>query len=283
MPNLRSSLQALYLEVFPVDGIEKQLQQLPDGACLGITCSPKRGLQATLDLVSALQSRDFHLVPHVAARQVRDRAHLSDIIQQFEDEGVEAVFVPAGDIAQPIGDYPDALALLRDIAEIGHEFSHLGVAAYPEGHPGIDDRCLFESLKEKQELATYMVTQMCFDADVVLRWLVEVRSRGIVLPVSLGLPGVMDRMKLLRTSLRIGVGQSARFLRKQGGLAGALLRASHYQPDELLEGFKDGIEDPEMGIDGFYIFSFNQVAATVAWQQEWLRKLPVSAETAVVR
>lgn len=282
MSNLHSCLRELYLEIFPVAGIDRQLLQLPDGTYLGVTCSPNQGLQVTLDLVSALKGRDFHLVPHVAARQVRDRAHLTDIIQQFDDEGVESMFVPGGDIATPIGNYPDALALLRDLAEIGHDFRHVGVAAYPEGHPDIDDRILFEVLKEKQGLATYMVTQMCFDAAVVLRWLAEVRSRGITLPVSLGLPGVMDRMKLLRTSLRIGVGQSARFLRKQGGLAGALLRSSHYQPDELVDGLSGAIEDPEMGIDGFYLFSFNQVAATVAWQQERLRKLPVSAETAVV-
>ena len=139
-----------------------------------------------------------------------------------------------------------------------------------------------ESLQAKQELATYMVTQMCFDAETLVKWLAEVRSRGIRLPVSLGLPGVMERMKLFRTSLRIGVGQSARFLRKQGSLAGALLKSSRYQPDDLVAGLSDAIADPQMGIEGFYLFSFNQVQATIAWQQEYLHKLSARDDVTAV-
>ena len=273
MPDIRSCLEELYLEVFPVEGIEEQLEQLPDGAYLGVTCSPKQGLQVTLDLVDSLQGRDFHLVPHVAARQVRDRAHLTDIVQQFRDQGVESIFVPGGDIVRPVGEYSDSLELLRDLVDVGHSFRHVGVAAYPEGHPGIDDDILVQSLLDKQPLATYMVTQMCFDADRVANWLARIRSQGVKLRVSVGLPGVVDRTKLFRTSLRIGVGQSVKFLRKQGALASALMRSSRYQPDHLIRDLAPTIADPAMGIDGFYLFSFNQVEATVSWQQAWLHEL----------
>ncbi|MEP5567598.1 MAG: methylenetetrahydrofolate reductase [Halioglobus sp.] len=273
MSDLRSCLNDLYLEVFPVEGIEDQLAQLPCGSYLGVTCSPKKGLQVSLDLVSQLSVREFHLVPHVAARQVRDRAHLIDIVQQFDDQGVDAMFVPGGDIATPLGDYDSSLSFLRDLADVGHRFRHVGVAAYPEGHPDISQEALFEALQAKQSLATYMVTQMCFDADTVANWLMDMRRRGISLPVNVGMPGVMDRMKLFRTSLRLGVGQSAKFLRRQGGLASTLLRNSYYQPDELLHGLSAVIEDPEMGVEGLYLFSFNQVAATINWQQERLREL----------
>ncbi len=282
MPDFRSCLEELYLEVFPVKGIEEQLEALPRGSYLGVTCSPKQGLQVTLDLVSRLHAKQFHLVPHVAARQVRDRAHLVDIVQQFDDQGVEAMFVPGGDIASPLGDYDSAVSLLRDLADIGHRFNHVGVAAYPEGHPGISDEDLFYALQAKQSLATYMVTQMCFDADTLLKWLVEMRRLGITLPVSLGLPGVMDRMKLFRTSLRIGVGQSAKFLRKQGGLASTLIRSPHYQPDELVVALREAIEDPAMNVQGFYLFSFNQIAATVNWQQQWLREMSTGSASAAI-
>jgi methylenetetrahydrofolate reductase (NADPH) len=76
---------------------------------------------------------------------------------------------------------------------------------------------LFEALEAKQGIATHMVTQMCFDMPVLLKWLGEMRDRGITTPVWIGLPGVMDRMKLFKTSLRIGVGQSAKYARKQKG------------------------------------------------------------------
>ena len=67
MSALRSCVEQFYLEVFPVDGIEDQLLGLSDGAYIGITCSPRRGLDETLDLVDRLHGHDFHLVPHIAA------------------------------------------------------------------------------------------------------------------------------------------------------------------------------------------------------------------------
>lgn len=273
MTTLHSCMEQLYLEVFPVEGIEEQLLRLPDGSHLGVTCSPKKGLEITLQLVEKLQGHHFHLVPHIAARQVRDRFHLQEIIQRLEAQGVTSMFVPGGDIKKPAGDFDSSLSLLRQMAEIGHNFQHVGVAAYPEGHPDIDEQRLFSALQEKQEFATYLVTQMCFDAGKVISWLQQMRERGIELPAWIGLPGVMDRMELFKTSLRIGVGESARFARKQTSLAGKLLRSSHFQPDELVHNLVPGIEDSALGIGGFYLFSFNQVQSTVDWRETLLQQL----------
>jgi methylenetetrahydrofolate reductase (NADPH) len=276
MSALQNCLEDLYLEVFPVPGMEESLLDLPNGSHLGVTCSPKQGLDATLELVQKLQGHDFHLVPHIAARQVRDRQHLRDILHCLQDMEVKAVFVPGGDIEPAVGEFDSSLELLRCMAEEGHGFRHLGVAAYPEGHPAIADEVLLEALQEKQKIATYMVTQMCFDAQRMLDWLSRVRALGIQLPVWLGLPGVMDRMKLFKTSLRIGVGESARFARKQRTLAGKLLRSAHYRPDDLVMALERGIAEPSYGIGGFYLFSFNQVSDTLAWQHDMLRQLALS-------
>ena len=273
MSTLRSCIEQIYLEVFPVDGIEDQLLGLADGAYIGITCSPRRGLEVTLDLVERLQGHDFQLVPHIAARQVRDSSHLRDIVQRLNQQGVRSLFVPGGDIAEPVGSYSSSLMLLRELADIGHDFEHVGVAAYPEGHPAIAGDVLFAALKSKQELATYMVTQMCFDPARLLHWLKAMREQGITLPAWLGLPGVMNRMKLLQTALRIGVGESARFARNQPSLAGKVLRSTNYSPDQLVFDLAAGIEDCRLGIDGLYLFSFNQVGATVAWRESLLQQL----------
>jgi methylenetetrahydrofolate reductase (NADPH) len=273
MSALQSSIERLYLEVFPVDGIARELLAMPDGSHIGITCSPRQGLDATLDLVDQLQGHDYHLVPHIAARQVRDSAHLRDIVSRLEEQGVSLLFVPGGDIAEPVGAYDSSLALLRDLANIGHRFEHIGVTAYPEGHPDIGDDVLFDALMAKQELATYFVTQMCFDAGVLVNWLAELRRRGITLPAWIGLPGVMNRMKLFKTSLRIGVGQSARFARRQSSLTGKLLRSANYRPDQIVQELAPHMEDDANGIGGFYLFSFNQVKETVVWRNEMLREL----------
>lgn len=273
MPALQTCIERLYLEVFPVRGIEQQLLAMPDGAYIGITCSPKQGLDVTLDLVEKLQGHEFHLVPHVAARQVHNRAHLREIVQRLQDHGVDSMFVPGGDVPEPLGDFDSSLALLRELAEIDHGFQHIGVAAHPEGHPAIDDDTLYQCLRDKQALSTYLVTQMCFDPQVLSAWLREMRDQGITLPAWIGLPGVMNRMKLFSTSLRIGVGESARFARKQSSLAGKLLRSSNYQPDDLVHGLAPAIRDQQLDIDGFYLFSFNQVKDTIAWRDDMLRSL----------
>lgn len=161
---LSNAVRRIYLEVFPADGIEEKLLALPDGAYLGITCSPSKGIQATLELVERLSGHDFHLVPHIAARQVQDVSHLRDILAELEGQGIKSLFVPGGDLRRPAGQFDSALSVLRVMAEIGHGMTDIGVAAHPEGHPFIDTETLRSVLQDKQEFASYMVTQMCFDA-----------------------------------------------------------------------------------------------------------------------
>ena len=87
---------------------------------------------------------------------------------------------------------------------------------------------------EKEPMATYIVSQICFDADVIRTWIRRVRERGTSLPIWIGVPGAVETRKLLRTSLRIGLGQSVRFLRGQRGLLRRFLRPRTYTPTELL-------------------------------------------------
>jgi methylenetetrahydrofolate reductase (NADPH) len=270
---LLRTLADAYLEVFPARGIEEKLEVLPAGSYVAITCSPRKGIDATLDLCERLSRRQLRLVPHVAARLVVDEAHLRDVLARLDALRVDSIFVPGGDASQPRGRFSSSLELLRAIAEIGHGFEDVGVAAHPEGHPFLAERDLLAALAEKQELSTYLVTQMCFDPEATVRWLRHVRAMGIRLPAWIGLPGVADRTRLLATSLRIGVGDSVRFVKKQRGLVGRLLRNREYRPDDLLDGLAPYLDDPECGIPGFHLFSFNRVARTEAWRREMLDRL----------
>ena len=127
-----------------------------------------------------------------------------------------------GDGRDPAGSLRSAGALLAAMAEVGHGIPNVGVGAYPDTHPFIDRERLMEVLLAKQPMATYMVTQMCFDAGTIARWLGEVRGRGVALPVHLGIPGVLKRRKLLEISLRVGVGDSARYITKHAGIVARL-------------------------------------------------------------
>jgi methylenetetrahydrofolate reductase (NADPH) len=269
---LAGLLEQAYLEVIPTGTIMERLTHIPKHCYVAITCSPVKGLEPTLDLVDKLRAlpdeRQLKLIPHIAARMVRDKGHLKEILARLEAAKVESIFVPGGDALQPIGKYQDSLQVLRDMAEIGHNIEDVGVAAYPEGHPAIDDQTLLWFLKEKQPLATYFVTQMCFDPQTLMNWLKITRDEGVTLPAWIGLPGVADMSKLISLSLRIGVGQSVKLLRKQKGLLKKMISAKPYQPDDLLEGLRPCVNDPEMNIPGFHLFSFNDVERTEKWRSE---------------
>ncbi len=270
---LLHNLREAYMEVFPAPGIEKKLKRLEPNSYVAVTCSPARGVDDTLDLTERLIDAGFRVVPHIAARNVRDRDHLEQILDRLRDLRIQSLFVPGGDRPKPEGEFATAWQLLSAIDEIGHEISEIGIGAHPEGHPDVDDETLFNELKRKQALCQYMVTQMCFDADVLGAWLQDMRARGITLPVWIGLPGVIDRGRLLKSSLRIGVGDSLRFLRKKSGMAMQLMKSSTYRPDELLMNLARYQADPANIIAGFHLFCFNQVESTEVWRHESIEAL----------
>ena len=274
---LAAMVDQAYLEVIPTSTILDRLRHLPQHSYVAITCSPAHGVEPTLQLVEKLRAlpeeRRLKLVPHIAARMVRDRSHLREILARLDELQVESIFIPGGDAPQPAGDYDCALDLLRDMAEIGHAIEDIGIAAHPEGHPLVGDAELLRLLQEKQPLATYVVTQMCFDPDALIAWLLRIRAAGVTLPAWIGLPGVADIPKLLSLSLRIGVGQSVRVLKKQKGLLRKMISARPYQPDDLLAGIQRHLGNSDLGIPGFHLFSFNDVERTEGWRQDTLRKL----------
>ena len=171
-----------------------------------------------------------------------------------------------GDAEEPEGSYTSAAELIEDLSTMDHGLT-LSVGCYPEGHPKISDEALFEALQQKQAYASFMVNQLCFDPKVLVSWLSSMREAGITLPLRMGLAPPISPAKLLDLSLRIGVGTSVRYLSKQHGVVGSLLRGRFYKPEKLLGQLGEALVSPEMHIDGLHIFSFNQVQATVEWQR----------------
>lgn len=209
-------------------------------------------------------------MPHVAARPVADRGRLEEIVRRLGDLDVREIFVIGGDARKPAGPFSSAFELLCAMADLGHNFEHIGIGGYPEGHPVIDDNTLRQALLDKRPFATYIVSQMCFDPGAIVEWVADIRQRGIELPIYVGLPGVVERKKLLQISLKIGVGDSARFLTKYTNLLARLLRPGSYSPDELVEKLAPYVGDRDYNIAGFHIYTFNQVGSTEKWRQQRL-------------
>ena len=270
---LANSVHEAYMEIFPTDSIEDKLDVLEPNSYVAVTCSPSKGIDVTLDMSERLAARGFKIVPHIAAKMVRDEVHLREIMARLDDMPIVSLFVPGGDIPKPAGKYLTALDLLRDIAEFDHQFEDIGIAGHPEGHPAVADDVLLEELLKKQEFSNYIVTQMCFDADIIGNWTRKIRDAGVTLPVWLGLPSVSNRRTLMTTSLRIGVGNSLRYLKNHGNIAAKLLMTKEYSPDDLLVGLAPYISDPELAIQGHHIYCFNQVEKAEQWRRDFLGEL----------
>lgn len=261
-------------EVIPTKGADEWVDDLPEGAKVTVTCSPAQGIESTLRLAERLAKQDFRVVPHISARLVADKAHLEEITGRLDDLGIGEIFVIGGDVKKPVGAFSSAFELLSAMTDLGHGFEDIGVGGYPERHPLIDDDTLRRALLDKQTFATYVVSQMCFDPEVIIDWVVDIRRRGISLPVLVGVPGVVNKKRLLQISRRIGVGDSARFLRKHSGLAVSLLadlfRFGGYSPDGLVRELAPYVGDRDYGIVGFHFYTFNQVEGMEEWRRRML-------------
>jgi methylenetetrahydrofolate reductase (NADPH) len=253
-------------EVLPFDDIVVEAARLPRAVRVAITCSPKHGPDGGLDMATRLCQLGHSLTVHVAARMVRDRDHLDRLLAGMADAGVEDLFLIAGDVQEPVGEYSSAVELLALVADHPERPELIGVAGYPEGHPLISDEELERALRAKSRLADYVVTQMCFDAETLRRWVVREREQGMDLPVVIGMPGKVTRRKLLRMSARIGVGPSLDFLRKQKGLRALLSRRS--TADRLFDGVVRLLDDPLLALAGFQYFTFNELLQTWEWHQK---------------
>ena len=274
---LATLLRAPTFELIPLKNALDQAALLPTGASVSVTASPTKGLEATVALACQLRTDGFEVVPHLSARMVRDRDHLCDVVAALRDAGVDRAFVVGGDEKEP-GAYPDGLALLRDLAEVGHPFREIGIPSYPQGHAFIADGPLLEALRAKAEFATYMTTQLCFDPTAISTWLAARRAEGLTLPVHIGVPGVAEPQKLLALAARIGVADTHRFLAKNVRFVARLVRSGgFYRPDALLEGIAPTLADPAANVTGFHLYLFNAVEATEGWRQAKLAQLRAAA------
>lgn len=253
------------MEIIPLKGAQEQILATPEGATVAVTCSPKFGLPRTLEHATAAARSGRRVVPHLAARMVADRAALRDFVRRVADLGVTDLYVIGGDAATPVGRYHEAAQLLDDLSSMDHPFTRIGVGCYPEGHPLIDDDRLWDALLRKQGSATYLVSQMCFDAAALTSWLTQARARGVTLPIRVGIAGPLKLARLTELSLRIGVGPSLRFLAKQHGLVSNVLLGRTYDPSPLVRRVLAAEPRPGSDIEGLHLFTFNQVAVYRAW------------------
>ncbi len=220
----RRSIQALLagasLEISSRDPaeIDACAGLLEPGTTVTINMPPGQTYHGNVALAGRLKRAGFRPVPHVAARRIASREALAEYLARAAGEaGVDSALVIAGDSDRASGPFDSSLALLETGLFQRHGILHVGVAAYPEGHPKIAGSALDSALAAKKSLARragldlQVVTQFCFESEPGLSWAARMKGHG--LPVRVGLAGPASLPRLLRYAALCGIGNSIRALK----------------------------------------------------------------------
>jgi len=265
---LTGLLRAPRFEVIPARGTEAAVAEwVPAGMTVTVTASPVKGLEPTIELAERLTARGYQVVPHLAARSVASEAHLTEIVGRLRACGVDDVFVPGGDASHPAGPFEGALPLLERLAAMGGPFGQVGITGYPESHPKIHDDITIQAMWDKRRYATYIVSNVCFDAAQLGRWIQRIRARGVSLPLYVGLAGPAERTRLLRMAAVAGASESARFITRHPGWILRFWVPGGYRPDRFLDRAAPVITAPDAGVAGLHLFTFNQLQQAEQWRR----------------
>jgi methylenetetrahydrofolate reductase (NADH) len=255
-------------ELIPLKNVHEQAAAIPRGRTVSVTASPGKTIEATVELAIELERAGLRAIPHLSARMIRDRAHLTQLLDRLGEAGIDRAFVVGGDADEP-GEFLDGLSLLRAMADLDRLPRELGCPCYPQGHPDIPDEALAQALRDKSELVQYMTTQLCFDPKAIAAFIAARRAEGNTLQVKLGIPGVAEIPKLLSISARIGVKDASKFVLRNARFVGQLLKsAGIYRPNDLVRKLAPLIADPEARVIGLHVYTFNNVPATEEWRNE---------------
>jgi methylenetetrahydrofolate reductase (NADPH) len=257
--------------------LEKLREQFSAGTEVTITFLPGDNFRTNVETATALRRAGFEPVPHVAAREIPSREALNDFVARLRSEAdVRRVLLIAGDVAAAKGPFKSS----RDVAATGllqaHGIRRVSVAGHPEGHPYLDEATTFKGLEAWRDWAREtgirvdIVTQFCFEAAPILRFLGGLDARGIKLPVTIGLAGPATPATLTKFALRCGIGNSMRALRGQIGRFGRLLVDTG--PDDVMRVLEAAPREATASIAGFHVFPFGGLRKA----RNWLREYPAS-------
>ncbi len=232
-------------------------------------------VDAQLEMAIALRKAGFEPIPHIPARFVKDKTDLDQRLASLTQKaGVDTVLALGGGAPEPVGHYHCAIQLMETGLFQHHGIKRIGIAGHPEGNPDITkihgEAMLLQTLQEKNAwlkangVEGFIATQFLFNAEPVAHWAIELHQQGIDLPIHVGVPGPATIKTLIRYAAMCGVGNSARFIRKQALNITKLLTVS--EPTEFVEQLAklhDG--HPEHNIAGAHLYPFGGFDKLFEW------------------
>ncbi|MFN3168749.1 MAG: methylenetetrahydrofolate reductase [NAD(P)H] [Phycisphaeraceae bacterium] len=232
--------------------------------------------QRTHDLVIRVRKElEVTAVPHLTC-VCHGEQDVHDILKRYADEGVCNVLALGGDPPRDLAGYnkaDDAFQYAIDLVKFirafpktnehpDHRGFGVGVAGFPEGHPGTPNRLLeMDYLKAKCDAgADYIVTQLFFNNDDFYDFRERCELAGITIPIIAGIMPITSGKGMKRMAeLAAGSRYPAKLLRaidRCGGDEDAVKRVGTHWATEQCRDLLDH------SVRGIHFYTLNQSGAT---------------------
>ena len=245
---------------------------LPQGTNIYVAHPPRWQLQDVVRVAVKLQQLGLQARPHIAARALHSERELRHALTELNAAGIKQILLIAGDRNAPAGPFSSTLDVLASGATVDCGVTSIGVAGHPEGHEVIGPSLLWDALLTKQAFAqrtgtqVHVVTQFGFNPQAVFDWQRHGRTRGITLPVHVGLAGPTTLPRLMRFAMQCGIGASLHALMKS---TSALTHLAHVKttPEEMLVELATRHDEADIVKPHFFCFGGSTETA------RWLRAM----------
>ncbi|TIK68200.1 methylenetetrahydrofolate reductase [Stenotrophomonas maltophilia] len=274
-------INAFSLEVSAkaMPALRAEAARIPRGTVISIPWLASEDDDARLAAARTVRALGFEPMPHLSARRIGSHAALERFLERAAGEaGVARCLLIAGDLATPIGPFADSASIIETGLLERHGIRVVAIGGHPEGHPVMSSDERWQVLQRKCQgieargMAPLVVTQFAFDADIVLAWLDALRTRGITVPVLVGVPGPASFARLLRYATMCGVGASASMLARYGISIGRLLGTAG--PEVFVDRLVKGLTRAHGQVSP-HLFPFGGIAPSLEWVEQYRERASV--------
>ena len=152
----------------------------------------------TLAIAKSVEQHNIPALAHLTCIDATEDK-IDDMLANFRANGIQNVLALRGDaVTNGVRDFAHASDLMYKISASG-DFC-IGGACYPEGHPeaGSLDKDIEHTKKKIDAGCEFLVTQMCFDNNIMYNYMYRLLRNGIDVPVVAGIMPVTNAKQINR-------------------------------------------------------------------------------------